>query len=268
MNSLIEYFDSFNLDLPAILKTGGILLSGILAFSLCGRFVFGRKSVMNAAVSSSIAVLFIYAITAVLCSIGGELTVFATPLPFVDMSANHLNLFSFKGADYTIIASQLTSMIMLSFLINLADSWFPCGQHLFSWLFFRCMTVAIGFVMHFIVVLLFSRYLPEGIMTYAPAILLALLIIMMLTGALKLLVGLVLTTINPLIAALYTFFFASFIGKQISKAVLTTALLSGFLLILEYLGFCSFGIAAVGLVAYVPFILILIALWYLVHHKL
>ena len=53
--------------------------------------------------------------------------------------------------------------------------------------------------------------------------LLALLVLLLLVGALKLIVGAVLATVNPLIGAFYTFFFATLAGKALSKAILTTA---------------------------------------------
>ena len=99
---------------------------------------------------------------------------------------------------------------------------------------------------------------------YAPVILLAILLVMLLTGALRFLVGLVLTTVNPLIAALYTFFFASLVGKQITKAVLTTGILSGVILLLEKLGITTLSLLSGALVAYIPFLLILIVVWYIV----
>ena len=268
MDSLISYFYSLDLDLPAMLRTGGILLAGMLAVGLIARFIFGQRSVVNSAVSSAIGILFIYALTVVCSSMGGELSRFVTPLPFAAISGEQLHLFSFQNAEYTAICSQLVSMILLAFAVNLADGWMPKGKGLFSWLFFRCLTVAVGFALHMVIVWVFTKYLPEGIVMYAPAILLGLLVIMMLTGALKLLIGIVLTTVNPLIAALYTFFFANIVGKQVSKAVFTTALLAGLVLLLERLGYTAFGIASAALIAYIPFVLLLVALWYLVCHKL
>lgn len=268
MESLTAYFDSRNLSLPALLTIGGVLLLGFLIIGLIGRFIFGRKSLLIASVSSAIGILFIYAVTVVCSSVGGDLSLFVTPLPFISIFGEQMHIFAFSDADYTIICSQLTSMIILSFMINLADGWMPSGKKFFTWLLFRCLTVVIGLIMHLIVVWAFTKYLPEGIVTYAPAILLTLLLLMILTGALKRILGLVLTTVNPLIAALYTFFFSNIIGKQIFKAALTTALLSGLVLLLEYLGCTVLGIAATALIAYVPFVLLLIALWYLVNHKL
>lgn len=265
---LIEYFNSLDLDLVSMLKAGGILIAGILLIGLLGRFVFGKRGVLNSAVSSAIGILFIYIVTVVLKSAGAQFQEFIAPLPFVSINGENLQLFSFTGTDYTVISSELLSMVILAFLVNLADGWLPKGKKLLSWLFFRCLTVLIAFFMHLVVVGLFRTYLPEGIVTYAPTILLALLVLMLLTGALKLLVGILLTTVNPLIGALYTFFFANIVGKQITKAVLTTALLAGLVYLLGISGFSVISITSAALIAYLPFLLILIVLWYLVYKVL
>jgi len=268
MESIVNYVKSLGLDFWALAKTGGILLLGVLLFSLFGRFIFGKKSALNNAVSSAIGIIFIYGITVVLNSAGVAYQSFVAPLPFVNISGDLLTFFPFLGADYTAICSELLSMVILAFLVNLVDGWLPKGKHLFSWLFFRCLTVAIAFILHLIVVGLFRTYLPEGIVTYAPTILLALLILMLLTGALKIIVGVALTTVNPLIAALYTFFFANIVGKQITKAVLTTAILAGVVMLLQYLGVTVLSIAAAALIAYIPFLIILVVLWYIINHAL
>ena len=85
---------------------------------------------------------------------------------------------------------------------------------------------------------------------------------MLLTGCLKLVVGLFLATVNPVIAALYTFFFANIVGKMITRAVLTTAILCGLVYAMEYIGITTICIAAQALIAYIPFVLILLLLWY------
>jgi len=120
--------------------------------------------------------------------------------------------------------------------------------------------------MHLIVVFLFTNYLPDGIVTYAPTILLGVLMIMLLTGALKVVVGALLTTVSPIIGGLYTFFFATVIGKQVTKAILTTVILSGLIFLLNYLGCTVISVASAALMAYVPFVIIIIVLWYIVYH--
>lgn len=263
MDSIVNYFASLNLDIALFLKAIGMLIAALLLLALAGRFVFGKKSTLCRAVSSAIGVLFIYAITVVLGDAGEEFQRFIAPLPFVTIENDTMVLFSFQE-DYTIVCAQILSMIILSFLMNLADSWLPTGQHVISWVFFRSLGVVLALVFHLIVTGLFTTYLPEGLLTYAPTILLGLLILMLLTGSLKFLVGLLLVSVNPLVAALYTFFFANIVGKQITKAVLTTGILAGLVLLLQEMGIAAITIASAALLAYIPFIILLVLLWYLV----
>lgn len=263
METIASYFQSFHF--ASFWKAALILLLGTFLLSVFGRFVFGKRSTLNHAVSSAIGILFIYAVTVILKSAGAQFEQFIAPLPFVNISGEQMTLFSFAGAHYTTVCSEILSMIILSFLVNLADGWLPKGKGIFSWLFFRCLTVVIAYILHLIVVGLFATYLPQGIVTYAPAVLLVLLVVLLLTGALKILVGALLTTVNPIIGGLYTFFFATIIGKQVTKAVLTTAILSALIIGLKYAGIAVISIASAALIAYIPFILILVVLWYIVY---
>lgn len=264
MEALVNYFNSIGLDFDSFWKAALLLLFGTFLLSVFGRFVFGKRSALNNAVSSAIGILFIYAVTVVLKSAGMQFEHLIAPLPFVSISGEQLVLFSFAGAHYTVICTEILNMIILSFLVNLADGWLPRGKNVFSWLFFRCLTVVVGYLMHLIVVWLFSTYLPAGIVTYAPAILLVLLVLLLLTGALKIFVGALISTVNPIVGGLYTFFFATVIGKQITKAVLTTVILAALVLGLQYIGIGVISIAGAALSAYIPFVLILVVIWYVV----
>ena len=189
-------------------------------------------------------------------------------IPFVELSGDHLSIFQFSGAHYAEVCSQLLSMIILAFLVNLLDMLFSKEKKFFGWLIFRCLSVALSLLLHLVVTYLFRTYLPEGIVTYAPTVLLWLLLIMLAVGALKVVVGLVLATVNPIIGALYTFFFATLVGKQLSKAVLTTALLTGLIYALHYIGVTSISIVSAALIAYIPFAIVLILVWYLLNKLL
>lgn len=264
MESIVAYFQSVGLDFYSLLYAAGLLLIGTIVLGAIGRFVFGKKSVLVNAVSSAIGILFVYALNIVLHNAGGQLQKFITPLPFISVSGDTLRLFSFSGADYTVICSQLVSMIILAFLMNLIDNFMPKGKNLLTWSFFRILTVVLAQIAHLAVIWLLERYLPDGFLIYAPAIILALLLIMLLTGALKILVGALLTTVNPLIAAFYTFFFANVVGKQVTKAVLTTGILAALVYALQYFGITSLVIAMGALAAYIPLAIILFILWFLI----
>ena len=263
MEFIVNYFASVNIHFETFLKAVGMLIVALLLLALVGRFVFGKRSALSRAVSSAIGILFIYVITIVLSGAGEDFQKFIAPLPFVSIENDSMVLFNFQ-ADYTIVCTQILSMIILSTLMNLVDGWLPTGKNVFVWIVFRCLAVIGGLVLHLVVTGLFTKYLPEGLVTYAPVILLAILALMLLTGALKFLVGLVLTTVNPLIAALYTFFFANIVGKQITKAILTTGILAGLILLLQELGVVAISIASAALAVYIPLILLLVLLWYIV----
>lgn len=268
MENISAFAASLGIDLYQFALGALILLVGSLLISLLGRFVFGEKSALCYAMSSAIAILFIYAVTVVLASLGARFGNWIAPLPFVTITSNTLSLISFKGAHYTVVCTEILSMIILAFLVNIVDGWLSKAKNFFTWLFLRVVTVVVAYAMHLAVVWAFATFLPEGLVTYAPTVLLGVLVLMLLTGALKIVVGLVLSTVNPIIGGLYTFFFATVIGKKLSKAVLTTAILAGIVWLLRYVGITAISIASAALIAYIPFILLLIALWYLVNRIL
>ena len=91
---------------------------------------------------------------------------------------------------------------------------------------------------------------------------------MLLLGVLKIVLGLVLATVNPIIAGLYAFFFSHRIGKMLSRAVLTTVILSALVLVLEHVGLTAISISSAVLAAYIPLLILLLVLWYILSHLL
>lgn len=268
MDTIKDMLNSIDFQSEVFWKALFIMAAGTLLLGAIGRFIFGKKSVLNQSVSSAIGILFVYAATIVFRSLGGEFDKFVAPLPFITFSGDEMQLFSFAGADYTIICTQILSMIILAFLANLMETFLPTGKGLISWLFFRCLSVVLAIAAHLAVDWLFTTYLPEGLVTYAPTIVLGLLILLLLVGALKLVVGAVLATVNPLIGAFYTFFFATIVGKALSKAIFTAGILCAIVAALNYVGCVSVSIASAALIAYIPLLVVLLIVWYVVGHIL
>lgn len=263
MQSLVNFFAERNLDIWLFLKASGILAAALLAVALAGRFIGGKRSIQTRAVSSTIGILFIYGVTIVLSHTGKDFHHFLAPLPFVNIENDYMILYSFQ-AHYTEVCTQVLSMTILSFLMNLAESCLPTGKNFFVWVLLRCFAVVGGMILHLAAISLLATYVPEGLMTYAPMVLLAVLVLLLLTGSLKVVVGLFLLPVNPVIAALYTFFFANIIGRQITKAVLTAGILTGITLGLQRMGIHRLYIAPAAWEAYIPLLLLLVALWYVV----
>lgn len=251
-------------QMKSFLTLALVMTVGSLVFGFIGRFAFGKKSVLNQSVSSAIGILFIYAVTVVIHSYGLDLKFLASPLPFVAISDGWLSIFPITQSGYVAICGELLNMVILAFLVNLVNSWMPNGKKLFSWLFFRVISVALGMVAFAGANYLLTMFLPEGLLTWAPVILLGLLVIMLLVGALKGLMGALLASVNPLIGFLYTFFFANVVGKMLTRAMLTTLLMSALIYGLNYLGVTALAIGTAVLVAYIPLLLLLLVLWFIV----
>lgn len=271
MDSILDKLQSFvpgNFDLKSILIMAAILSVGSLIFGFIGRFVFGKKSNLNQSVSSAIGILFIYIATVLIHSFGLDLKFLLSPLPFFTMHATEaagevVSLYLPLG-DYVALCGELLNMVILAFLANLANSLIPQGKKLISWIFFRVLSVALAMVLFAVVNTLLTQFLPEGLLTWAPVILLGLLVIMLLVGALKGLVGAVLVSVNPLIGFLYTFFFANIVGKMLSRAMLTTLLIGGLIYALNHFGIVFIAIGSGVLTLLIPLLIVLLIIWYVV----
>ncbi len=271
MNEIMNYLQALvpqEFDVLAFLKAVAIFVGAFLILSGIGRLLFGKKSALNSSISTAIGILFIYALTIVIHSYALALDFLVSPLPFIQISADTLTVFSIVGADYVTLCGEVLNMIILAFLANLVNSWLPQGKKLLGWLFFRVLSIGVAMLLYALVNNLLTALLPDGLLQWAPVILVWLLVIMLAVGALKFLVGLLLSTVNPLIGFLYTFFFANAVGKQLSRAMLTTALLCGIVYALNAVGVTGIFIGSAALAAYLPLLIILLILWYIVGHKL
>ena len=124
------------------------------------------------------------------------------------------------------------------------------------------------FALHLGVNWAFNTYLPHFLVAYAPTILLCVLAVMLLSGAASLVLGLVIAITNPFLGAMYSFFFSNIIGKQISKAVFTSAALCVILYLMDYFHFVVILITPAALLTYIPLALAMLVLWFIIGHLL
>lgn len=268
MEPIIDFFAGFGVDFWLMLKAFGLILLCVLVMGLIGRYLFGKKSRINHAITSAICIVYIYAIAAAIRTIGSEFNWLIAPLPFTFVSGDSMTIFNFSTAAMQPICEEVLCMVVLAFLVNLADTWLPRGRNAFTWFLLRTANAGIGWGVFLVIDWLSNAYLPGVILQNAPMILLGLLIVLILLGALKLLVGVLLASVNPIIGALYTFFFANIVGRQITKAMFTTALLAGLITLLRALGVVTLGLGVGCYVAYLPFLLLMLIIWYPVSRKL
>ncbi len=236
-----------------------------LVMGTLGRLVLGKRSSLNHSLSSAMGILFVYAATVVVYMFKPwNLEALLSPLPFVTFAGDYVIVLPVTDVQFPALCTEILSLIILAFLVNLLDSILPKGENIIGWLIVRILAVIACMVLHFAVTWGFENYLPNVLVQYAPTILLFLLIFMMLSGILNLILGLVIAVTNPFLGAMYTFFFSNVIGKQLSKAVFSSVVLGVVVYLLDYFGYTIVSISAVSLLTYIPVALVLLVLWFLI----
>lgn len=261
---ILATVEQFKVSATQYIKFVGIFIFGILLISSLAHFLLGKKAQLNKAVSTAVEIFFVYVINTVICALGLELQSFMTPLPFVTMVEDYLVFYPILSAEFTDACQHVLKLLIIAFLVNMINEVIPTGKGIFSWFLLRFITVVASVAAIYGLELLLNMYLPQGFADIAPTILLCILIALVLLGALKLLVGTVLTFLDPICGAMYTFFFSNFVGRALAKSLVSTALLTGLLVALNYLGISVVYVAASALTAYIPLMLIVLALWYVV----
>lgn len=258
-----------DLDFAHIAKFLLIFAAGSLILSLLGRFILGKRSSLNHSVSSVMAILFVYALTIMVYTFKPwNLSDFLSPLPFVTFFNDYMVVMPVVGIYPTVLAQELLKLIILAFLVNLLDTFMFQGKTVIGWYCLRFFTVGLALVLYLLIHWAFHTYAPSFLVTYAPLVLVILLVSLLLLGFLNAVLGLILTITNPFIGAVYTFFFSNIVGKQITKAVFTTGILCVILYLMDHYGYSFVHISSAALTAYVPVALVSLILWYLTGHLL
>lgn len=247
-----------------------LLFSAIsLLTSTLGRVVLGKRSSLNHSLSSAMGILFVYAVTIMVYTFNPwNLEQFLSPLPFLVFAGDCIMVIPFQGGVLSIVCHEILSLVILAFLANLLDSFIPKGKGIVSWYLLRFMTVLLAMALHFAVSWAFDTYLPNVLVRYAPIILLGLLAVMLVLGVLNVILGAILAIVDPIMGALYTFFFSTIIGKQLTKAVFTTIVLCAVVFVLGYFGFTLISVTNAALLSYIPMAAVMLVLWYIIGHVL
>lgn len=246
-----------------------IFCGGFLLFGILGRVILGKRSSLNHSVSSAMAILFVYAITIVVYTFEPKfLTDFLSPLPFVSFHHHYMIVFPIKGAGLPLICNELLSLIILAFLVNLIDTLMPKGDNTVTWFLLRVLMILVTMALHYGFGWLMDTYLPDVLLLYAPVILIGILLALLLTGVAGAVAGLLLAAVDPIIGGICGFLFGTTIGKQLTKAMFTSAIICCIVFLLEYLGIHLIDISLSSLITYIPLGLASLLLWHLLGYVL
>lgn len=257
------------IDFVTVAKFVLYFAAASLVLGIIGRVVLGKRSSLNHSLSSAMAIAFLYAMTIVIYTFKPwNLELLLSPLPFASFHEHYLIILPITDLEFPALCTQVLSLVILAFLINLVDTLLPQGENLLSWLLMRLITVLASFGLHLATSWAFRTYLPDVLVDYAPMILLILLAMMLLSGFLTLILSLVISVTSPFLGAMYSFFFSNVIGKQLSKAIFTACVIGLVFWVMEHFGLVVILISPAALLTYIPLALVMLVLWYLIGHLL
>lgn len=258
-----------SIDIGSSFKFILVFAAALLGAGLLVRLLFGNRSDLNHAMSSSAGILTVYVLTVIIYAFQPKgLENLLSPLPFVTFVNDYLFVLPFRGTSFETLCSQILALVILSFVVNCMDALLPEGENPFTWFLSRFLSVILAMGLHVAANWAINKYLPTLIVYHAPAVLLVILLSCLLLGVFKLILGIFLTVVNPVLGALYTFFFSSHIGKQLTKSVLSTAILCGVFYVMDRFSYLIVHISPAALPAYLPLLPGFLVIWYLLGHAL
>ena len=272
MNSIQELLSTFTpttFDLLTFLKFMFIAGAGCALLGVLFRLICGKRSSITQSVTAAIGIIMIYLVSVALFTVGSPYDTLITPLPFVTFIDEYVSFFPIQDAQFPIICHEIVRMMFLSFLVNLLDSVIPKGKAFLGRLALRILSVVLAMAGQWLFSWVFTALLPDFLLLYAPVIILILIALLLAVSVFKLIIGVVLgATLGPVVGAIYTFFFSNIVGKQIVKASLTTAILTGLVAVLNHYGYAMILLTQSALIAFIPAVLLLILVWYLLYKLL
>ena len=258
-----------SIDIGSSFKFILVFAAALLGAGLLVRLLFGNRSDLNHAMSSSAGILTVYVLTVIIYAFQPKgLENLLSPLPFVTFVNDYLFVLPFRGTSFETLCSQILALVILSFVVNCMDALLPEGENPFTWFLSRFLSVILAMGLHVAANWASNKFLPTLIVYHAPAVLLVILLSCLLLGVFKLILGIFLTVVNPVLGALYTFFFSSHIGKQLTKSVLSTAILCGVFYVMDHFSYLIIHISPAALPAYLPLLPGFLVIWYLLGHAL
>lgn len=244
------------------LKYLAVVCAALFLLSLFGRRVSGGPSVFCSAIGTAIGIFFMYMIVVAIRF--ADLVVQIPTLPFVDVVDDHVYLLPITSTDFRIVCLDFLQLLILAFFVAVLDGVIPRSENLIFWSIRSIFLLFLSFLCQSMITYGFVTYAPAFILQYAPVILLGFLVFVMFLGLIRLVLGVALAAVNPILAGIYGFFFMHRIGKKISTAVIATMLLGVILALTDYFGYSVISLAGGNLLLCTPFLLLLLFFWFLV----
>lgn len=273
VESIGTIFDATNSLIPASIENIVVLFIVLSVFLLGMGFVlrlfFGNRCAVNRGISGFMSVFFIYTATTVVYSLRPwNLTDYLAPLPYAIFRTDILIICTTSFSDLPLLCAQLLSLIILCFIVHLSNYLLPNVRSFFLWLLMRILSLALAVALFLGANWGINTFFPSVLAQSAPVVLVAVLGATLLVSLFNPLLCILFTAANPVIGLLYTFFFSNTIGKNLTRAVISAAMVYALFYAVETFGFSVIDITPGALLCFSPFAAVLIGIWYVFDAKL
>lgn len=244
----------------------GFVIAVVFILGVLIRVIHQKKSKYNHALASSLALLFAY--TVLMWLHGGFLTDLVKDalevLPLIDYDGEKVKLFQFAGNDAKTICAEYLHVFILSFILIGLDDLIPDAKNGFAWILLQMFITVVTLVLYWFVVNCIDHFFPDLLNTFAPLILVAILAFMALLAILKVILGLLLVAVNPLLGAISAFFSTSPVGQAVGKAALCALLLFAVCIYMGNHDMSNFVLADMNFIVCVLPMAVIVGLWFVV----
>ena len=143
LSTIIKHATSYGPAELDFISTAQFLLyfsAAALILGVLGRVALGKRSSLTHSLSAVMGILFIYAVTIVVYTFKPwQLENLLSPLPFVTFAEHYLIVLPITDCQFPALCTQLLSLVILAFLVNLLDTFLPQGKSPVSWLVLRLL---------------------------------------------------------------------------------------------------------------------------------
>lgn len=273
IQSIENFFNTTNSLIPTsienLIALFFLLSVFVLGLGFVFRLFFGTRCVVNRGISGFLSVLFIYSVTTVIYALKPwNLTDYLAPLPFAIFRTDILIISSSAFSGLSLLCAQLLSLVILCFIIHLLNFLLPNNLPFLLWLLVRIISTVLTTALFLGANWALNTFFPAAFAQSAPIVLVATLGATLLVSLFNPLLCILFTAANPIIGLLYTFFFSNTIGKNLTRAVLSAAMIYALFYAMEYFGFSVIDITPKALLSFSPFAAVLIGIWYVFDAKL
>lgn len=261
-----EGFDPFDMFHTLFYLIGVALILAALI-----RLIHKKTSQYNHALSSAMALMFMYLLMLMLHRLIPEIVdpvLDKLPLIHVNFESGTISLFHFSMDRFAESCRELVYLMILSFCLIGLDDIIPDAKNTPSWMILQFIIVCIAFAIYTFILKAINMFLPDVFTSFAPVILVSILLFMVFLGLLKVILTMMLVAVNPLLGAISAFFSSNKLGMALGKSVMCSFVMIAMTIFLKFKDLATVSMDDLTMLVCALPLVILGVLWVVIGHIL